>query len=123
MPHTMTDTGSVARPGSEAIMVPTMPAVAAITVLLPPANACAIASTTALRLAARSSATTGAISAITDIDESRRKTARAPVLPGAPLNDYARGRRSEVQRARVPDPDVARLGRALRADLTERGLQ
>src|SRR5436190_23893248 len=69
MPHTMTDTGKVARPGSEASMVPTMPAVAAITVLLPPASACAIASTTALRLAMRSSATMGAISAITDIDE------------------------------------------------------
>src|SRR5471032_3336231 len=69
MPHTMTDTGKVARPGSEASMVPTMPAVAAITMLLPPANACAIASTNALRLATRSSATKGAISAITDIDE------------------------------------------------------
>ena len=49
-------------------MVPTMPAVAAITVLLPPASACAIASTSALRLARRSSATTGEISAITDIE-------------------------------------------------------
>src|SRR5437773_6519175 len=73
MPQTMTDTGKVARPGSEASMVPTMPAVAAITVLLPPANACAIASTTALRLARRSSATKGKISAITDIDKSRRE--------------------------------------------------
>jgi hypothetical protein len=44
-------------------------AVAAITVLLPPASACAIASTSALRLAMRSSAKMGAISAITDIDE------------------------------------------------------
>src|SRR5437763_1070741 len=83
MPHTMTDTGKVARPGFDASMVPTMPAVAAITMLLPPANACAIASTSALRLARRSSATKGEISAIADMDhaqtESGRPFYRAPL--------------------------------------------
>jgi len=47
-------------------------------VLLPPASACATASTTALRLAMRSSATMGEISAITDIDESRLEEERRP---------------------------------------------
>jgi len=42
---------SVAKLLSGASMVPTMPAVATNTVLLPPASACAIASTSALRRA------------------------------------------------------------------------
>src|SRR5713226_880063 len=118
MPHTMTDTGKVASPGSEASMVPTMPAVAAITMLLPPANACAIASTSALRLARRSSATNGEISAIADIDHAQTRK-EAPVLPGALHDDYGRRCRSEVQRARMPHLDVPRLGRRMRADLAQ----
>src|SRR5690242_9345388 len=105
MPHTMIDTGKVARPAFEASMVPTMPAVAAITMLLPPASACAIASTRVLRLARRSSATNGEISAIADIKHSQTRI-RAPVLPGAPHDDHGNLCRSEVQRARVPHFDV-----------------
>src|SRR6185295_18033462 len=124
MPHTMTDTGKVARPGSEASMVPTMPAVAAITVLLPPASACATARTNAFRLATRSSATKGEISAITDMmSPGGEITNGAPVLAGAPRDDHGRRCRSEVQRARVPHFDVPRLGGRMRADLAERGLQ
>src|SRR6478609_9379875 len=103
----MTDTGSVASPGSEASMVPMMPAVAAITVLLPPASACAIESTSALRLARRSSATKGVRSAITDIESSRLEKNEAPVLAGASLHDHALGCRSELQRAGMPHFDVS----------------
>ena len=49
--------GSVASPLSGASMVPTMPAVATSTVLLPPASACVAASINALRRARRSPAT------------------------------------------------------------------
>jgi hypothetical protein len=47
----------VASVRSGASMTPTMPLVETITALLPPASACATASTTALRLARRSSTT------------------------------------------------------------------
>jgi len=51
MPKTMAVTGKVASPLSGASTAPTMLAVETITVLLPPASACATASTIALRRA------------------------------------------------------------------------
>ena len=71
MPSTKTLIGSVASPLSGASMVPTMPAVATRTVLLPPASACATDSTSALRRASRSlvaASTAGSASA--DINRS-----------------------------------------------------
>jgi hypothetical protein len=68
-PNIMTEIGRVARLLSGARTRPMMPAVATITVLLPPANACATASTTALRLARRSSIRAAGGSAIADIKE------------------------------------------------------
>ena len=50
--------GSVANPLSGASMMPTMPAVATSTELLPPASACVTASTSALRFARRSPSAT-----------------------------------------------------------------
>src|ERR1700716_2458100 len=80
--------GSVARPLSGASMVPTMPAVATSTRLLPPASACATASTSALRRARRSPAATSMIgSASADISERQR--------PGMPHDDRARLLRME----------------------------
>src|SRR5215218_2467325 len=119
----MTETGSVASPGSEASMVPMMPAVAAITVLLPPASAWAIDSTSALRLARRSSATMGVRSAITDIIQFPAAKKEAPVLPGASSHDHALGCRSELQRAGMPHFDVPRLGGAHCPDLAKGRLQ
>jgi hypothetical protein len=58
MPRTNTLMGSVANPLSGASTVPTMPAVATSTVLLPPASAWVAASTSALRRARRSPAST-----------------------------------------------------------------
>ena len=55
MPITMQVIGSVARPLSGASTAPTMLAVDTMTVLLPPASACATASTMALRRARWSS--------------------------------------------------------------------
>ena len=55
MPITMQVIGSVARPLSGASTAPTMEAVETMTVLLPPASACATASTMALRRARLSS--------------------------------------------------------------------
>ena len=57
MPTTMTLIGSVASTGSGASIAPAMPPVATITVLLPPASACAAARINALRAARRSSTT------------------------------------------------------------------
>ena len=51
MPNTMKVIGKVARPFSGASMAPRMLVVATMTVLLPPASACATASTMALRRA------------------------------------------------------------------------
>ena len=65
MPATMTLIGNVASPGSGASIEPMMPVVATMTVLLPPASACATASTTALRAASRSSVRSSAGSATT----------------------------------------------------------
>src|SRR5882724_643766 len=56
MPHTISEIGSVARLLSVAIIEPRMPPVTTITVLLAPASAWPIASTSALRLARRSPA-------------------------------------------------------------------
>jgi len=55
MPNTMAVIGSVASPLSGASTAPTMLAVLTMTVLLPPASACATASTKALRRASASS--------------------------------------------------------------------
>jgi hypothetical protein len=55
MPKTMAVTGKVASPLSGASTAPTMLAVETITVLFPPASACATASTIALRRASVSS--------------------------------------------------------------------
>src|ERR1700759_2222350 len=57
MPATMTLIGSVDRLGSGASTDAMIEVVATITVLLPPASACATARTTALRAASRSSVT------------------------------------------------------------------
>jgi len=55
MPNTMAVMGKVASPLSGASTAPTMLAVLTMTVLLPPASACATASTIALRRARLSS--------------------------------------------------------------------
>jgi hypothetical protein len=55
MPNTIAVIGSVASPLSGASTAPTMLAVETMTVLLPPARACATASTMALRRASLSS--------------------------------------------------------------------
>ena len=68
MPNTIVEIVSVARPRSGASIAPTMPPVDTITVLLPPASPCATASTSALRLARRSSIRTVEGSAITDME-------------------------------------------------------
>src|SRR5579863_9179456 len=106
MPATMTLIGSVARLGSGASIEAMIDVVATITVLLPPASACATASTTALRAASRSSvrsnagsATVG--SAITAMDDSQNLS----VLAAEGQQDYLGQGRSEVQGAVVADHD------------------
>src|SRR6516162_435124 len=71
MPSTMMLIGSVASAGSGANVAPMMPVVATVTVLLPPASACATASTTALRAARRSSVKSSADLAATVMVGSR----------------------------------------------------
>jgi hypothetical protein len=78
IPSTIIVTGSVARPLSAASIEPRMLAVAAITVLLPPASAWAAASTTALRRASASSTAMVLDSAIADIDALSGKPGRGP---------------------------------------------
>src|SRR6185436_752446 len=69
MPQTISEIGSVARLLSGAIIEPRMPPVTTITVLLAPASAWPIASTSALRLARRSpAAASKGASAIADMN-------------------------------------------------------
>jgi len=71
MPITIAVIGKVARPLSGASMKPMMLLVETMTVLLPPANACATDSTTALRRASLSSNNTGRTgSATADMSDS-----------------------------------------------------
>jgi hypothetical protein len=78
--------GSRASPLSDASMVPTMPQVATSTALLPPASACAKASTMALRRASRSpeaASKTGSASADIVFSERGLPRNRVAVLAAA----------------------------------------
>src|SRR5262249_5145295 len=115
-------------------MPPTMPAVPTITIELPPASACAAASTSALRLARRSVVSTNG-SAMADMNISRQGAfgERAGRSNGRRRISLLRGAQgshepdaepespeSEVQRAGMPDHHVACFGRRARSDLAER---
>ena len=93
--------GRVASPLSGASIAPTMPPVAIITVLLPPASACATASTSAFLRANRSPAAANVIWLV-----------RASILGRVPL--------SEAPDARMPQLNVARLRDRVDADLAQR---
>src|ERR1700716_2384473 len=122
IPSTKMLIGSVASPLSGASMVPTIAAVATSTVLLPPASACAIASTSALRRARRSPAracATGSATADIYVLRNRMSVEQFFFLAGGlRINQYS-VRRSEVHRARMADRRRARLRWTQRAHLAE----
>src|SRR5262245_18509625 len=100
MPNTIAVTGSVASPLSGARTAPTMLAVATMTVLLPPASACATASTMALRRANLSSCTTCWIgSATADMGQAPGK---APLVAAIPPNRHSHQRRAALSLHRKP---------------------
>src|SRR5437868_6016990 len=96
--------GRVARLLSGASIDPRMLAVATITVLLPPASACPIASTSALRLARRSPLRVSkGVSAIADITFSGRGISQngAAVLACQVERRYCAARRSRLSEMTV----------------------
>src|SRR6185369_1371927 len=125
MPKTIAVIGRVASPLSGASTAPPMLAVDTITVLLPPASACATASTIALR---RASVSSGLMcwndSAVADIDGLPEAAPcsgdpRKPPMPpvqgrierGLPLAGRANGRRVlEGHRAGMANARLPRLG-------------
>src|SRR5215210_3773179 len=125
IPSTMTEIGTVANALSGASMAPTIPPVETMTVLLPPASACAIASTSALRRARRSPAAASRIgSATADIihapkSDAGRRTAR--LLLGRAALSYCWRRRSELQRTGMADHYVAHIIERAHAHLAQRG--
>src|SRR5450830_556704 len=131
MPITMQVIGRVARPLSGASIAPTMLAVLTITVLLPPASACATASTMALRRARLSSTLACRIGSATA--DMMRAPGKPPLLAAMALNCHCRQCRAALSRTRraalesdgprVADRGLARLGRRFCADLAERGAQ
>src|SRR5215475_145889 len=104
MPNTIAVTGSVASPLSGARTAPMMLAVATMTVLLPPASACATASTMALRRANLSSCTTCWIgSATADMGQAPGK---APLVAAIPPNRHSRQRRAALSLHGFPDGEA-----------------
>src|SRR5688572_1746214 len=125
IPSTMMEIGTVAYALSGANIAPTIPPVETITVLLPPASACAIASTSALRRARRSPAAASRIgSATADIIHAPKTGAgkrRVRFLSSSAALSYCRRRRSELQRTGMTDHHVAYLVERAHAHLAERG--
>src|SRR6516162_997462 len=135
MPKTMAVTGKVASPLSGASTAPTMLAVETITVLLPPASACATASTNALRRASVSSGLTcwndSAVADIGGLPEAApcsgdpRKLPMPPVQGrierGLPLARRANGPRRvlEGHRAGMANARLPRLGDGPGPDLAQ----
>src|SRR5262249_3999017 len=135
MPKTMAVTGKVASPLSGASTAPTMLAVETITVLLPPASACATASTIALRRASVSSglmcwydcgaADIGRAPGGRPLWRRSPETANAPSarqdLRGLPLAGRANGPRRVLERHRagVANARLPRLGDGSGPDLAQ----
>ena len=127
MPATIMLIGSVARAGFGASTEETMAEVATITVLLPPASACATARTSALRAASRSSVRSPFVrsalrsaTTVTACCAFRPKEILILLLAGIGVRHHQGRRRSKLQRRRVPHDDGARIGRRVRTDLSER---
>src|SRR5215510_13636102 len=114
--------GSVTKLLSGASMVPTMPAVATNTVLLPPASACVTASTSALRRARRSPAATSTTGCARADIRALSKIFRVEriLLAADSRTSHCAERRSEVQRTWMADHHRACLLRPRCADLAER---
>src|SRR5688500_3182272 len=120
--------GSVASALSGASVIPTIAAVATSTVLLPPASACVIASTSALRRARRSPTLVPSMdSATADIRilqklvraESNLRSCASGDKPLRRMEINCPERRSEVQCAGVANHHRAYFRRAAGAELAE----